>query len=160
MISRREFLRTFAMLSSSALVAGLNNGCGGSSDPNPRAMYGPSPPNLTRPMVRSFYYVNAQLNRVDLFNNQYVPVQVTCLVEFTKDMNTSKQVTISFTDSTPAVVLFTQSWQDARTLSIAPSSPLATGTSYTLGVGGDAEDTYGNTLYPSGGTSITFKTAP
>ncbi len=157
--SRREFLRTFALLSSSSLLIGLNSGCG-SSDPVPRVLYGPLPPNATHPEVSSVYYLDAQSNHVLLANNQNVPVQVACLMEFTKDMNTSIPVAIALTDSTPAAVPFTRSWQDARTIAVTPSSPLAADTAYTLGVGDNAEDTYGNALYPPGGTSITFKTAP
>ncbi len=157
--SRREFLRTFALLSSSTLLVGLNSGCGTSSGV-PRALYGPAPPNVTHPEVSSFYYMDAQSNHVTLDSNQNVPVQVACLIEFTKDMNTSKQVTISFSDAALNPVPFSKSWQDARTLSVTPSSSLSPGTSYTLGIGDDAEDTYGNTLYPPGGASITFKTAP
>ncbi len=159
--SRREFLRTFALLSSSTLFAGLNSGCGTStSGPVARAAYGPPPPSVSHPEVSSIYYLDSQSNHILLANNQNVPVQVSCMIEFIEDMNTAIQVSIAFTDSTPAAVPFTQSWPDARTLAVTPSSPLAAGTMYTLGIGDDAEDTYGNTLYPPGGISITFKTVP
>jgi hypothetical protein len=161
--SRREFLRTFAMLSSVSLLVGLNGGCG-SSTPSPApvygpvAVYGPPPINLTRPAVTAIYFSDSQSNKILLQNNQNVPVQVVIRIDFSKSMNTTAPVTISFADSAGSIVPVSKSWANDLTLVVTPISQLNINTTYTLSTGDDAQDTFGNKIILTIDATATFKT--
>jgi hypothetical protein len=161
--SRREFLRTFAMLSSASFVV-LNSGCG-SSDPQdnrvlygPAPVYGPPPINLTRPVVTEVYIVDSQSNKILIQNNQNVPVQAVFRIDFSKSMNTTAPATISFTDSAGNAVPITKSWANDLTLVVTPISQLNINTTYTLSAGNDAEDTFGNKIALTADATVSFKT--
>jgi Big-like domain-containing protein len=154
--SRREFLRTFAVLSTASLVVGLNAGC--SESRSTPALYGPPPPNYTHPEVISIYFIDSQSNRILLQNNQTVPIQVVCHIEFSKSMNTAVPVTISFADSAGNTVPISKSWQNDLTLVVTPVSQLLLNTTYTLSAGSDAEDTFGNKISLTADATASFKT--
>jgi hypothetical protein len=151
--SRREFLKTFAMLSSASLV-GLNSGCAG-----PVAMdaYGPPPANM-RPEVTEVYFIDSQSTKIFLPNNQNVPVQVQCRIDFDKSMNTAAPVMISFADSAGNAVPKSQAWANDQTMVVTPVSQLLLNTAYTLSVGNDAEDTFGNKIVLTEVATATFRT--
>jgi hypothetical protein len=147
--SRREFLKTFAMLSAASLIVGLNSGC---------AVYGP-PSAGTGPLdVMTIYYLDSLSNTILLRNNQNVPVQVVCRIDFSKTMNTAVPVTMSFADSAGNVVPISQAWANDLTLVVTPISQLLFNTAYTLSVGNDAEDTFGNKITLTADATASFKT--
>jgi Big-like domain-containing protein len=152
--SRREFLRRFAVLSSASLIV-LNSGC---SEPIGQDMYGPPPANLVHPEVTAIYFTDSQSNKIFLQNNQSVPVQVVCRIDFSKSMNTAAPVTISFADSAGNIAPISQSWANDLTLVITPISQLLFNTTYTLSVGNDAEDAFGNRIILTADATVTFKT--
>jgi hypothetical protein len=158
--SRREFLRRFAMFSSASLLIGLNTGCGSSDPEKVRviALYGPVPVYGPLVLVDAIYFNDNQSNRIPLQNSQNVFILVVCLVDFSKDMNTSAPTTITFNDSAGRTVPFSKSWRNSRTLEVAPLSQLLFNTTYTLSVGNDAEDTLGNKIILTPGAAATFRT--
>jgi Bacterial Ig-like domain len=159
--SRREFLRRFAMLSSASLI-GLSFGCADTREDapvyGPVVAYGPPPINLTRPAVTAIYFIDSQSSTILLQNNQNVPVQVICRIDFSKSMNTAVPVTISFDDSAGTVVPVSQLWANDLTLVVTPISQLNINTTYTLSVGNDAEDTFGNKIVLTAAAAATFRT--
>lgn len=156
--SRREFLRKFAMLSSASLLVGLNGGCGSSGSQDNRVLYGPLPAEFERPVVNSIYLTDSQSNRIPLQNNVNVPVQVVCLIDFSKSMNTTAPAAISFSDAAGNSVPVSTAWANDSTLVITPVSQLSFGTTYTLSLGNDAEDIFGNRIVLTADAGATFTT--
>lgn len=153
--SRREFMRRFAMLTSLSLLIGLNNGCGFSDN---SGLFTRLPDEAVPPVVNSIYFTDSQANRIALKNNVNVPVQIVFLIDFSKSMNTVAPITISFTDSAGNAVLFSKSWANDLTLTITPLSQLLLGTTYTLSVGRDAQDIFGNRIVLTPDAGATFTT--
>ena len=157
--SRREFLKTFALLSSTSLIAGLSPGCGFSENPfPPQAAYGPMPPENTTPEVAAIYYIDNQANRVLLPGNQSVPVQIVCRIDFSKAMNTTALITINFADSAGYAVPISKAWTTDQTLTLTPVSQLASDTVYSVSVGSDAQDIYGNAIQLTAAAAASFRT--
>ncbi len=164
--SRREFLKTFAMLSSASVI-GLSFGCAEPQDGalygpaalyGPVALYGPPPVNLVHPEVTAIYFIDDQSTRILLQNNQNVPVQVVCRIDFSKSMNTTMPVTISFTDPAENAVPISQAWANDLTLIVTPTSQLLFNSAYALSVGNDAEDIYGNKITLTVDATVSFRT--
>jgi hypothetical protein len=145
--SRREFLKKFAVLSGGALMLSATA----------MACYGPMPPQNSLPSVVGMYCYDAGLNKVELQGNQNVLVNTAFEIDFSKNMNTTAQTAIQFTDSNSVPVDIAQAWDDSRTLRVTPASDLSYDTEYTLSVE-DAWDTAGNPLNGSR-SAATFRSA-
>ena len=104
------------------------------------------------------YFIDGQSNKILLQNNQNVPVQIVCRIDFSKSMNTGSPITIGFTDSTGNAVPISQAWANDLTVIVTPVSQLLVNTAYTLSVGNDAEDIYGNKITLTVDATVSFKT--
>jgi hypothetical protein len=121
-------------------------------------VYGPPPVEYIRPQVISLYYIDSQSKKILLQNNQGVPVQLVCLIDFSKDINTTAPVSIAFIDAAGLAVPISKSWRNPMTLEVAPLSQLLFDTAYSCTVGDDAEDTFGNKIYFTPDATATFRT--
>lgn len=163
--SRRELLVRFAMLSSSSLLLGMT-GCGGSSGPDLRAMYGPAPlygpvavPMYGAPfvpVVNHMSFLDSKSVKIKL-SSQSVPVHTSLTINFNVDFNTSAPATVTFTDASGNAVPNTQAWENSRTLSVTPSADLAHDTTYTLSID-EVTDSGGVRQNTKGAIVATFKT--
>lgn len=162
--SRRDFLRTFAALSSAPLLVNMLLGCGTTSEPTSRAVYGPvqavygpSPVGVT---VGRMVFLDAQSNQVTLAGNQSVPVHTSFVIQFSVPMNvTSVAAAITFTDANNSSVAFGTSWdQYDVNVTITPSADLALNTNYILSVNDTATDANNIRLTENANSSAAFKT--
>ncbi len=156
--SRREFLRTFAMMSSAPLLASILSGCGSSTTTNEnKVMYGPSPVQPVLVVVMSF--LDAQSSPVELSGSRNVPVHTSFIIQFNTamDMN-SVAAAISFVDSGSSPVVFTASPQSDWSIQVTPSSDLASNSDYTLSVNNNAMSSGGSGLTVDAKSTATFKT--
>lgn len=166
--SRREFLRTFAALSTTPLLVTMLSGCGESDPsgvalygPGPVAAYGPYPPGIT---VSSMVFLDAQSNQVALSGNQSVPVHTSFILQFSTPMDVASVVAaIAFIDSNNNPVGFAlspgQTDQYSILVTIAPAADLLPNANYTLSVKDTAMDSSGNKLIVNTNASAAFKTA-
>jgi len=154
--SRRDFLKTFAVLSTAPLLAATLQSCG---EAYPGALYGPGPVGLV--IVSMMDYLDAQSNRVVLWGNQSVPVHTSFLIQFSGPMNAASVATaIVFTDSNNSPVAFGTSWDQYNVnVTITPSADLAHNTNYTLAVNDTATDSNGTRLTVNANSTAAFKTA-
>ncbi|MBI5233056.1 MAG: Ig-like domain-containing protein [Deltaproteobacteria bacterium] len=161
--SRREFLRKFAMLSSASILLGVSTGCGSGSSgsQNMNAVYGPSPVPLYGPApvspVSGMFFLDSKSAKVNLGNNQSVPIHTSFTIGFYVDFSTSTPATITFTDANGTAVANTQSWADSHTLVVTPSADLLNDTLYTLRIN-DVTLTNGVKYDLSPFATTTFKT--
>jgi Bacterial Ig-like domain len=164
--SRREFLRTFAALSTAPLLVNIL-GCGsdsGSGGGN-YALYGPSPvaygPNPVGVTVVRMIFLDDQTNQVALSGNQSVPVHTSFLIQFRGPMNVATvAAAITFADSNNSSVAFGTSWdQYDVNLTITPTADLVPNVNYTLAVDDNATDSNGTRLTVNANASASFKTA-
>lgn len=162
--SRRDFLRTFAALSSAPLLAGMLTGCGTSDATTaalygpPQVAYGPYPAGVT---VNGMVFLDAQSSWVTLSGNQDVPVRTSFVIQFSSPMNvTSVAAAITFTDANNSSVAFGASWDqyDVK-VTITPSADLAPNTNYSLSVNGTAVDGNNTSLTVNANSTAAFKTA-
>ncbi len=149
--SRRQFLKKFAMLSAASLsLSAVTLAC-----------YGPSPntPSIS-PQVSTMYFKDAQSNNVSLYGNQNVPVHTTFIIVFSTAMNTTGPSTVIFTDSNSNPVAFDKVWDNnaPSSLMVTPQADLSLDSVYTLKMGGDAVDTFGNTMTLTDSATAIFKT--
>jgi hypothetical protein len=154
--SRRDFLKTFAALSTAPLLAASLQSCG--SEAYPGALYGPGPAGVT---VGRMVFLDAQSNQVQLAGNQSVPVHTSFLIQFSGPMNAASVATaIVFTDSNNSPVAYGTSWDQYNVdVTITPSADLAHNTNYTLAVNDTATDSNGSRLTVNANSTAAFKTA-
>jgi hypothetical protein len=148
--SRREFLKV-ALLSGGALMIGASTVACSSE-----------PPRTALPSLIGIYFLDADMNRIELRGNQNVPVRTQFVFVFSADMNTDLHMTsyrtrVTFVDSNENAVSFSMGWTNARTLSLTPSADLAFNTDYTITVY-QAEDSAGNPLNDYADQSAAFRT--
>jgi hypothetical protein len=157
--SRREFLRTFAALSSAPLLVNIL-GCGSDSTSGGGnyALYGPNPVGVT---VVRMIFLDDQTNQVALSGNQSVPVHTSFLIQFSGPMNVATvAAAITFADSNNSPVAFGTSWdQYDVNLTITPTADLVPNVNYTLAVDDNATDSNGTRLTVNANASASFKTA-
>ncbi len=153
--SRREFLKTFALISSAPLLVNVLAAC---SDPVAGAAYGPPP--YTQVSVTGIYFLDAQSHTVKLADNQNVPAHTSFTIQFNTAMNMDSVLTaITFVDSGNTPVAFAALAQDERTMGLTPSADLAHNSTYTLSVNNNAVDASGNSrLLVDANATATFKT--
>jgi hypothetical protein len=161
--SRREFLMTFAVLSTAPLLANMLSGCGiggGGDGPGP-VSYGPAPnPEV---IVNGIVFLDAQSNQVNLSGNQTVPVHTSFIIQFSGLINVaSVPAATTFIDSNNNPVAFTtssgQSAQYSISVTITPTADLLPNSNYTLSIGDTATDSYGDKLIVDANASAAFKT--
>jgi hypothetical protein len=158
--TRREFLRTFAALSSASLLLSVSMGCG--NEPFVGGMYGPPPVGST--VVSGIYYVDAQSNNILLQGNQNVPVHTQFVINFSAAMLMSSVAgTINFIDSGNNSIACTKTWDTTNsqnsTIKVIPDSDLLHNESYKLSVGPSAMDSNGRYLNVTADATAYFKTA-
>jgi hypothetical protein len=155
--SRRDFLKTFAALSSAPLLLGVNTGCGNNSLPQVGAVYGPPPVGSTT--VSGIYFIDGQSNHVPLADNQNVPLHTSFLVEFSADINTYNATLdpVRITDSGNNALAHAIVWTDSRRVGITPSADLLPDSPYTLQLTDYIWDTNGDMVDLSN-ASASFKT--
>jgi Big-like domain-containing protein len=145
--SRREFLKKLAMLSGGALMLSATAiGCSSADD-------------AELPSVIGRYFFDADMQKVELRGNDHVPVHTQFVFVFSTDMRTAPIWTdITFMDSNSNPIVFTSTWDDARTLTLTPSADLSFNTDYILTVK-DALSSKGNRLNDYASASAAFRTA-
>jgi Bacterial Ig-like domain len=162
--SRRDFLRTFAALSSAPLLVSMLAGCG-TSDATPgavygpvQAVYGPYPPGVV--FVSIMVFLDAQSSWVTLSGNRNVPVHTSFVIHFSGPMNVaSVAAAIAFTDANNSPVAFGTSWdQYDVNVTITPSADLAQSTDYILSVNDTAIDANNTRLTVNANSTAAFKT--
>lgn len=152
--TRRKFLKTFAALSSTALVTGLNATCG--SNPPAKVMYGPPPTGTAA--VKSMYYWDSQSHQVALYDNQQVPLHTEFIIEFTAEVNMSSvSEHIVFIDSGKTAVSYDLISGSNWIIGISPKFYLLRNTTYTLRIRDGALDIKGERIDLANATAV-FKT--
>ncbi len=152
--SRRDFLATFAALSAAPFFACAFSGCA----------YGPAPlPPIGRTIISGLYYLDAQSDRISLFNAEAVPVLPTIIIDFNAQMNVASVIAaLSLTDlsgnGVACAVSADQNAQYSNEVTVIPSPGLASGTTYTLSVSDAAVDADGNHLDTQWVAGTSFKT--
>jgi hypothetical protein len=144
--SRREFVKKFAMLSGGALMLSVTAiGCSGTYDEDLSSVIG-------------IYFYDAGMQKVELRGNDNVPVHTQFAFVFSTDMNTDLDFSwITLVDSNNNPIVFTEVWDDVRTLRLTPSADLSFNTDYILTVK-NAEDSIGNPLNVYASASAAFRT--
>jgi hypothetical protein len=149
--SRREFLKKFATLSGGALMLSATSiACSGL-------------PKTALPSLIGIFFYDGDMQRVELRDNQAVPVHTQFDFVFSTDMNTDLHLTsyrtgVTFVDSNNNPIDFSIGWVNVRTLHLTPSADLSFNTNYIFTVY-KAEDKIGNPLNEYADASAAFRTA-
>lgn len=150
--SRREFLRTFAALSTAPVIASVLSTC---------AVYGANPPGEVT--VNGMVFLDAQSNQVVLSGSQAVPVHASFVIQFNVTMNVASiAAAVTFLDSNNNPVAFAVSSDQnaaySMNVTITPTADLVHNTNYMLSVNDTAADSYGTRLTVNANASAAFKT--
>lgn len=146
--SRRDFLISFATLSSASMLLSLSAGCGG--------VYGPAPVAYGR--VSGIYYTDERSNLSILTNTQIVPIHTAFTIDFSVNMKSDVLPIISFTElARNSEVICIKTWKNNTTLIVTPSTPLVLNSAYKISIV-DAVDSNGNKISIDSFATITFNT--
>jgi hypothetical protein len=157
--NRREFLKKFALLSSTPLMAHCIYGC--DLRPSTGAVYGPAPPDDTAPEVYGIYLHVAQAGDGDLNLNEdtNVPVDASFEVEFTEAMDITSINGIHIRcDNDDTEVSIEGVWMTMLIALITPVSNLNQDSRYTLFVDESVKDQAGNLINLTQMSSASFET--
>jgi len=160
--SRRNFLRTFALASTGALIAG----CKGAPDPQPKAVYGPRPITKLDYSKIGWYYVGSAPDGkpVPLKDNKDTPVDAQFRIDLGNSVDSVKsiQTDIFITKDGGGLVDSHKSWAEERIISIVPSKPLLPGAGYSLHleVRGMYQNQNGQSEYAGISDTVKFRTKP
>jgi hypothetical protein len=157
-ISRREFLKRFAILSI-ASAGGLGCVC------VPVVVYGPppepeyGPPPVEGPLVRRMTYLAEDGSEIDLYGSMGVSLNAQFLIYFSAAMTEASQNAVSLSDADGGAVSFEPLWSQMDILKVVPAAELQPGTRYILEVGGGAEGAQGDPFQWTESARAEFLTA-
>ena len=160
--NRREFLKRFALLSSTPIVTIGLSGCGGGGaeySPPPAPVYGP-PAYEISPEVEGMYIHDSQVGDGILDDATDVPIDASFEVEFTKqmDFDSINAIHLDYNDDSNQIAI-EGSWLTPSIALIEPIAHLNPDGRYTLYVDETARDLDGNLIVLTEMSDAQFKTA-
>lgn len=157
-ISRREFLKWFAVLSVTS-VGGVGCVCVPvvMYGPPPEPEYGPLP--VEGPVVNRITYLDKEGDEKTLQGSTDVPPSAQFFIYFSVSMDESSQGAVSFGNVEGEGVSFETQWLQEDTLEVVLTVELEPGAEYVLEVGEGAESAYGEPLLLTGIARAEFTVA-
>jgi len=132
---RREFLKKFALLSSTSLMI---VGC-------PNAVYGPPPTNEQKNII--IYYKDSNGNLVSLHQKENIPLNLTIVVKFPNKMSSETKNNIHLLDKKEELISCNKKWKTEYILELQPiKNSIEYNSDYKLTINTAIQDKSGNLL--------------
>ena len=171
-ISRREFLKWFAVLSITS-AGGVGCVCVPVAlyGPPPEPEYGPppatdipivveyGPPPVESPVVNRITYVKKDGSEEVLHGSTDVPTNAQFVIYFSDLMVEQSQDAVIFSDIAGDDVGFETTWLQQEALKVVLTVELQPSTEYVLEIGADAESVHGESLRVTDWARAEFSTA-